>query len=1771
MKEDADRAAAEAAMDVDTSIDAGDAQDGAQKSHTSQKKADAKGPNGEPAAEEEEKPFEEANKKDADLHGVPAFDGVDHDMQMNLVDDPEEQQKKKGDLYADPILFSQGQVADADGDEFFLLDEEMINELAKNGLRVSRQFLSFRRITTDRAAANAEEVISFCYPDDFLLNNVDLAKGSNVLLPRNSAVFKWNDVILNRMSDRAKTSVGIDRNMERREDQVEEELTDAEKKTLEDRRRAAKKASHEIEIMATQAGTPAELPPALKACELFQPEDMPTMEMAHVSFTMFSTSDALDCFNGEEYITELAILRYLAYRVQLINLRDGARPVTVVHPSMYYPNYELDDCDLPEFTYLQRDRYTMAVIPIHISRRRDNIEIDHWAVAIADLDWGQAVIYDSSPETTEPCMDYVRSTTAFPFPKRLESRMSSSTTSSSRPRFTADDSDSSSDETAHTPRRSATVSPSARHRMPHHAHRRRSDVNLSGSGLGVDRRHRQRSTHRERQSVERHVYRHSALRKTSSEPSVERSQQLHVEAIRQLLDSFPIVRMMEQSSSAHDVWATPRQSLVPLANGADSSEEELMSTDIEELRDAAESIQSLQRVLKQSELPPTGSKGAEESTMSSSLISRDSTIGAESESEGGSVSMKGITTNLGGHPRGVMQFLPSVNLDTCTWSKRRRSSANDAALFHRKTSMPEGYHLASFHNQVFAIGGPQSEQSSPRTAISARPSTRRSTLRPTDESELDVLHPKGVDSIAGVSRFSKLLKSLKSSRQNSPEAQWSPLLIPDAVAQHQLQQNLLQADMLLWKKRSRASLRRHQDVRNMAARELFETEKTFVEGLEHLVQKYMRPLKQPLECTLIDTQHVDRIFYRIPEILAHHQVLLAALSSRIECWQSDTPIGDVLLAHFTKRSMIETYEAFVDNFKYAKQAIVEARQKPAFEKYYMRCRRDHRNKLDLDSLLILPIQRVPRYELILKQIVKHTPVEHRDYEKLLRVQKEVHDLALSINRQREENEQMEQRLREIEAIVDGLEDLVSTGRTFVRYDLVTINGSSGKKQRCLFMMSDQLIVTSVRRKASSGLATRLNKSQSLDYSVQSPDFLDRNRFKLLIKISMDDIDIGKETLSILQQTEKQLTNAKEDEKIISKMMDLAKLLKNENTTLTNLLEEIHTERKYKLKCLEDQMNSNPDLTTVHLQVTTFDGVETLTVEFPNADKRTIWENSFLESKNALKNFAHADQPQVQLKSVIAHRTRPGLIFSKAASTFGKTAEGAPNVWACSTDKFASQVAIVNVNGEPTVESCTGIGNSAIVAVCPVPAPSFRRRKSILAGKTRRCHSQMELDSCSSDSDVSDSDPSSPSTIQSTIWIGNEDGELYVFNYLDNVRLKAREKMNKLSLPVQDIAYVDESVFISIASTSHSQLLCFQRGRDMNWDLDNVQVVKTEIRSTIRKMVAVCGRLCVGADDNFLYLLNPNTHDIEKKCQLSSSPSEAVSCMSTHGSTIFVSTTNASTVRMIDVFSNNFEPILEFSVSHVINKTLSVREDIIRQHKMGCLRVSSLLCCRNMLWIGTSAGIILHTPIQFSKANWTPTFTVCQVGHAGPCRFLTTVNVSAAYSNVAMDVKKRRMSLNAAALQSMEQLYVISGGTGVDYMNPNMPKTNHETESVGVDDAVNHLLFWQLSPFATTTAVHCEELLEIADVLDFETELPPDVDICRVRDPFKKVHRAIGCFLSPPSVKEAIAPVEYEVLELEEGLKELYQQFRGVGVLIGSLPRVGIGFKRDDGSGCGTVI
>ncbi|KAM3723533.1 Rho guanine nucleotide exchange factor [Dirofilaria immitis] len=428
----------------------------------------------------------------------------------------------------------------------------------------------------------------------------------------------------------------------------------------------------------------------------------------------------------------------------------------------------------------------------------------------------------------------------------------------------ADESDSLSDDSNyHKPlrrRRSATVSPAAGTRFRHHSKsRRRSEMNLI--------------LHKQTPSLRRadgsHIsarYEHKdSLRKTNSMPSFEQAQKAHVEAIRQLLDLFPI-SPCNQSSSAQEVWQPRRQNLVPKMVESES-EDDIINTDIEELRDAAQSIQSLQRVLK---VPPESMN-----INKVEMVDRRNNCPVEGDSSSESLRQSGIASRLGGHPRGVIQFLSSAKqtkffptLDTYnTFSKNK--AVDKKSLLRRKTSLPEIYDQACNSSNIIRPKAVNSAYKSGRwTFRSNSPNLQYSSKN------VELMEQKtSIDSLTGVGRFSKLLKSLRPSRQNSPEPQtsnsWNPLIY--TTTSSSLSNPLVQADLLLWSKRSRTSIRRHNDVRNMAIRELCDTEKTFVENLEYLTQKYMRPLRQPLECTLIDPILADKIFYKVPEILIHHQ------------------------------------------------------------------------------------------------------------------------------------------------------------------------------------------------------------------------------------------------------------------------------------------------------------------------------------------------------------------------------------------------------------------------------------------------------------------------------------------------------------------------------------------------------------------------------------------------------------------------------------------------------------------------------------------------------------------------------------------------------------------------------------------------------------------------------------------------------------------------------------------------------------------------------------
>ena len=101
-------------------------------------------------------------------------------------------------------------------------------------------------------------------------------------------------------------------------------------------------------------------------------------------------------------------------------------------------------------------------------------------------------------------------------------------------------------------------------------------------------------------------------------------------------------------------------------------------------------------------------------------------------------------------------------------------------------------------------------------------------------------------------------------------------------------------------------------------------------------------------------------------------------------------------------SVIETYTSFVNNYKTSQMAIGTCREMSSFNKFLEQQARDHRGKLTLHDLLIQPVQRIPRYELYLKDFLKCTNINHPDYQLMLKAQLEIHSLAEQIDQVQKE-------------------------------------------------------------------------------------------------------------------------------------------------------------------------------------------------------------------------------------------------------------------------------------------------------------------------------------------------------------------------------------------------------------------------------------------------------------------------------------------------------------------------------------------------------------------------------------------------------------------------------------------------------------------------------------------------------------------------------------------------------------------------------------------------
>jgi len=147
--------------------------------------------------------------------------------------------------------------------------------------------------------------------------------------------------------------------------------------------------------------------------------------------------------------------------------------------------------------------------------------------------------------------------------------------------------------------------------------------------------------------------------------------------------------------------------------------------------------------------------------------------------------------------------------------------------------------------------------------------------------------------------------------------------------------------------------------RNELLRELLATEETYVASLRNFVTNYAKPAKQNTQ--LLSERKSKVIFSNIEQILGINETVLAGIQAAMTKWPSKNELGETFnrMAPFFK-----AYVTYINNYDAAFE-LLERCEKKKSKFYQFMCDTSSKNPTDhgLRSLLIMPVQRIPRYKM----------------------------------------------------------------------------------------------------------------------------------------------------------------------------------------------------------------------------------------------------------------------------------------------------------------------------------------------------------------------------------------------------------------------------------------------------------------------------------------------------------------------------------------------------------------------------------------------------------------------------------------------------------------------------------------------------------------------------------------------------------------------------------------------------------------------------------------
>ncbi|OHS99328.1 hypothetical protein TRFO_34231 [Tritrichomonas foetus] len=187
--------------------------------------------------------------------------------------------------------------------------------------------------------------------------------------------------------------------------------------------------------------------------------------------------------------------------------------------------------------------------------------------------------------------------------------------------------------------------------------------------------------------------------------------------------------------------------------------------------------------------------------------------------------------------------------------------------------------------------------------------------------------------------------------------------------------------------------------RSKILEEIYMTEESYVSDLQKVCSSFNEPFFRDLN---IDLDVYGRTFKSINEIVPVHEKFCLSLQS--VGYAPESSIGKVFLENY---SLFKVASPHISNFASANEEITELiRTNKSFATEAMKICQAQFDGKSIESLLVTPVQRLPRYPLLLRDLSKATPECHWDHINVARALEDIQELVRKMDDKKREQDEL---------------------------------------------------------------------------------------------------------------------------------------------------------------------------------------------------------------------------------------------------------------------------------------------------------------------------------------------------------------------------------------------------------------------------------------------------------------------------------------------------------------------------------------------------------------------------------------------------------------------------------------------------------------------------------------------------------------------------------------------------------------------------------------------